>query len=562
MPLTALSFPGGADLNAIDHSRGMGFAVLSPYEVFLSSDGISWRKAGPEGREDFFTALAVGPDYILVGSKSGRIYRSSDGRQWETLDAPRDPYARKVAPVFFLAISPDGKEVLASSGQGVVRSIDRGNSWEPVTDPFWKVQEARSIMCLGYAGKTAMVITRSGPYRWTKKGFVQTSKDLPEGVNPVSAVAERGKILIALPGAGIYETGNGRLWKRLSRAPDDPVAFVGFTSTGYLAAGPFSPLYVSDGKGQEWTRIEGISQAFVPMSSRVNNEGTLIVFHGKGLMRLKDGSLTSVEMPVSLASINALAEVPGGRLAGTQGGVFYSPEGSSLWQDVTPVSLGANVNAFLPLSDGRILLASGGLGVFVSGDGGKNWDEWNEGLGTANDARSLVEDHNGVLAATEKGLMRRSLKLDSSWEPAARGIGRVMISGLKKNKGFLWAATEKGVFKASLTGPFEPVAGFSGSATSLDVHDGSLLALVSGRILLRDPKGQVRELDRLPGSAVPRSMIMMDGVPAAGSDRGVFIWQGSRWNREGNSILPVDRIFFHAGVLTVVTRGGGTYNIR
>jgi photosystem II stability/assembly factor-like uncharacterized protein len=536
--------------------------ALSPYEVFISGDGTSWRKAGPVGLTDRFTALAAGPDFILLGAESGRMYRSSDGRRWEVLEPAVDPYARRVAPIRFLALSPRGDEVLASSGQGIVRSTDQGDTWEPVADPFWNVQKARSILCIGYAGSTPVVVTRTGAYRGTGREFVPADKGLPEGVAPVIAAAEDGRLVVALPGAGIYVTGSGKSWNRLPRAPDDPIGFVGFTSTGYLAAGPFSPLHASQRKGREWKRLNGISPAFAPVSSRATETGAMIILRGKGLVWLVDSGLESVELPASLAAINTLLETSKGRLAGTQGGVYFSPSGSSMWEDVTPPSLGGPVNRFLKLTDGRILLASGGFGVFVSDNGGRDWIEWNETLGTANDVRAILEDSGGVLAATENGLMIRGIEAGSTWQPAGRGIGRRIVRDLVVDNGLLFAATETGLFSAPPGGGFHPVEGFSGSVRSMAVQNGAVAAVVDRGILFREASGPVREMPRLPDSSSPVSVALMDGQPVAGSDKGTYRWQGSGWFRLGSSTLPVDRLSLHSGELIVVSRGGGTHVIR
>ncbi len=568
--LTLLSFPGfqksakaktppGADLVDLKFTKGMGYALLSRYELFLSGDGIKWRPSGLSRTGDVLTGFAVGPDFILVGSESGRIYRTSDGRSWEPLDAPQDPFRRTVTSLRNMAVGPKGTDVLASSGMGVVRSIDRGSTWQAISDPFWDVAEARQILGVGYAGKEAVVVTGSGVYVDSKTGFTPFHNKLPEKVEPTVAVSRKDRILLALPGAGIFEATSGSGWKKLATAPHNTLAFLGWTDQGYLAAAPFSNLFEGDGKAQSWQRVGSFSPAFVPISNVPIPKGALILFRGKGLMRYEGGVLSLVDLPGSLASIYSSLDLDGLRVVGTQGGVFISEDSERNWKDVTPTNLGSPVVTLLKASDGRILLGSLGSGVFVSRDGGRTWEDWGQDLGTANTVNALVEENGKILAATENGLMERSLSPGLFWVPVDRGLPRTNVSSLFQSRDTIWAATSTGLYSAKEGKVFKPVKGFSGPVSSFDHENGQIVALVGGDAILGSPKGKVERLSRLPNGTDATAVAFMEDTILAGSGQGLYRLANGNWVRIGTLKHPVTKLVSIDNKIGAITRGGGTF---
>ncbi|WP_246063779.1 WD40/YVTN/BNR-like repeat-containing protein [Blastococcus colisei] len=78
----------------------------------------------------------------------GALMRSADGREWEQLDIPVEPHS--------LAASPDGMHVLATTQQGLLRSVDAGSSWS-------SVDGAPVLQVVDWAdGDSAVGVTPSG----------------------------------------------------------------------------------------------------------------------------------------------------------------------------------------------------------------------------------------------------------------------------------------------------------------------------------------------------------------------------------------------------------------
>jgi len=557
-PVHAKPTPG-ADFKVVRYSEDQGLAVLSPYELYLSRDGKSWRPAGLAQRYVRLTSMVQAGSYTLVAAESGNLFRVSDGGKVQALDTPLDPFGGKVRAIKTMAVGPNDQEVLASPGLGLLVSSNGGESWQAIKDPFWSHPEARQVIGVGFAGDAAVVVTREGVYVRQKGKFEPSNKGLPEIVRPTAVSAESGRVLIALPGQGIYETNNGKSWKRVSLGPNDPLAFIGYTVNGYLASGPFLPLQMSDDKGEKWNRVNDFSAGFVPESSVVFDSGALIIFRGKGLMRLDEGRLSPMELPFHLATVNATLDLPDRQLAGTQAGIFFTEDGGLNWTDASPESLSSPVSVLLQLTDGRILLSSLGSGIFISTDSGVTWGTWNHRLGTANVVRSMVEDKGGVLAATEKGLMWRGFGAGEQWGPSQRGVPRLTVFRLIRSGDQIWCASASGVYLAQTGGVFRIVNGLDGRATSIDEEDGNIIALVKDRILFRDAKGKFHELPQLPGDVLPSVVIFDDSTITVGTSQGLYRLKGKIWETAGNWKYPVQNLIRDSAGIRVITRGSGTY---
>lgn len=553
--------PPGADLVGIAYSRETGLAVLSRFELFLSTDGVQWKPAGLMGKSEALSAVAVAKNVVLVAAESGKIFRSVGGGPFQTIDPPKDPYGRIVAPIRIMAARSRGNEFMASSGQGVIRSVDGGVTWEAIADPFWKDPEARQIIRVGYVANKPVIVTRKSTWRDAGEKFERIRKGLPEVVNPTVAAQFGGQVLMALPGQGIYLATDDSGWRKLDGAPGDPLAFVGFVNGGFLAARPTTALHVTDRKGEKWTQVGGFSPSFIPVASASTPFGNYVILRGKGLVKLDGADFRTVELPMPLSTVFAQLDTPGSTLAGTQGGVYFTSNNARSWEDVTPLQLGSPVNNFLVLEDGRILLGSEGSGVFVTSDGGMSWENWSRGLGTANTIKGLVKFGNGVLAGTENGLMLTAMDLEPSWKRHPGGLGRVSVGRLIQDGKLYWLSSLAGVFKAEGTGDFKPVPGYKGRVTGFDASGGRVLAIINGKILLGDSNGTAKELSRLPNKAIVTDVVFFAKVAHVSSSGGIFKWKDGSWLRVDQETRPMSGIITTPDGVKGLIRGAGNYTV-
>lgn len=164
---------------------GPGVDLPQPVGLIESTDqGNSWQPVSRQRVSDFH-ALTTSATGIL--GYDGSLLRSVDGgRTWAELDIPTEPAS--------LAASPDGQQVLATTGQGLLLSPDGGKSWSPVPGaPLLQLADWAAD------GRTVVGVDPSGG--------VWTSRD-------AAATWERAAQLSAAPQAmdvGTSTDGNSRI---------------------------------------------------------------------------------------------------------------------------------------------------------------------------------------------------------------------------------------------------------------------------------------------------------------------------------------------------------------
>ena len=557
----AAALPGG-DLVQLDYGKKFGLAVLTPHELFLLKNTGEWTEAGFWGRGETLSSIAMGTKVLLVGTDSGRILRSENGVDFAKMTSPKDPFGRGVAPIKYLAADPKGRIIAASSGLGLVVSRDGGTSWEAVSEPFWSKAEAREILHLGFVKGVLIVVTRNGVYSASGDRFSAFNDGLPDKPFITSAASENGRMLISVSGEGIYLAKNVNSWSRLQTTPAGPISFLGFTKKGYLAARSFSRVHSGDSKGKAWKPVGTGSPDFMPFSSVNSKRGTYLALRGMGLARLQGEKFEYEPLPRSLVEIYTELDVNGTTVVGTQAGVFRSTDSGKSWSDVTPPDLGKRVNTIIKVSDGRLLLGSDGLGVFVSSDDGEIWISWSRGLGTANTIEELIQVGSRILAATENGLMVTDLTPTPQWQSLETGVGRNAVRSLFFSKGRIWAAAVSGVYSASENLKFTRVKGLENVNSSIYVEDNILAIPAGNSVLVRDAQGQVEKLNPLPGGALPTSVLIRSGTVWAGSSRGLFRLVDGTWADVSEVPFPVKAMKAYKDRISVVTEGAGTYYLK
>jgi hypothetical protein len=102
---------------------GLRVDLPQPVGLIESTDGgRTWIPLSRQGQSDFHALTDLHPAGVL--GWDGALQRSTDGRTWEQLTIPAEPHT--------LAAAPQSATVLATTGPGLLRSADAGNSWAPV----------------------------------------------------------------------------------------------------------------------------------------------------------------------------------------------------------------------------------------------------------------------------------------------------------------------------------------------------------------------------------------------------------------------------------------------
>ncbi len=154
--------------------------------VFLWNEGWdSWLNLGLEGQ--FVTDISISDANIYARTDQGEIYRLKDNeKQWELI---KDTMARgKFAQTTWI----DDKLYALSAREGLLRSVDGGNSWTQLNDGIEHV----SIETVEINGHDFYIgTTQHGVYKWLHKD--ERWERLGSLSNPVQSLAVLGSFLYA-----------------------------------------------------------------------------------------------------------------------------------------------------------------------------------------------------------------------------------------------------------------------------------------------------------------------------------------------------------------------------
>lgn len=302
--------------------------------VYRSDDaGASWTSASDEpGEHRNILSLALSPDdgdHLFAVTPGGEVVTTADGGEaWEVVDGLADE------DVMAVAFAPDdGDTVFAGAHGAVLRSDDRGRTWEEtqVGDDAEAVTAVAPSPTFGADGTVFAGMADSGVYRSTDGGrsFDRTSSGLDD---------ERIEGLLVSPGFD----GDATVW----------------TST--WEAGVFR----SNDAGDRWTR-----------TSENLTTDTMADDLGRP-------HFTAVE-----ASVAAGNETPTLFVAGFDG-LFRSTDGAESWEELTTqdsTNIGALAVSPAYPDDGSLAVSAYLNGAFRSDDRGETWTAINTGLAARNE---------------------------------------------------------------------------------------------------------------------------------------------------------------------------------
>ncbi|GAB4519522.1 MAG: hypothetical protein Kow0047_30830 [Anaerolineae bacterium] len=320
--------------------------------VYRSTNGArAWRDAGLGLEGQVVQALAVSPNFdqdqiVFAGTESRGIYRSTDGgRTWSHCGGGEG------VTVNCLWISPkfakDGL-VLAGTSSGIMRSTDRGETWE-----------------LTYEGDE-LVLALAGTERAICAGVIESG------------------ILRSTDGGTTWQVSNegltARTFLRVFLAGETIYAF-----------GPQDGIVRSDDGGRSWRSLPGLAEHLpvnaVGVSERPSGQPAVLIAAADSgeILRSTDGGETWTEVAVGI-HVSTIAFDPEGEHAwiGTQDGhLFVSRNGGASWEGLPRAPFtGETIMALQPsyfFAEDRTLLVgsmaqpSSTARLWRSVDDGQSW---------------------------------------------------------------------------------------------------------------------------------------------------------------------------------------------
>lgn len=437
----------------------------------------AWTPAGPYGGSA--TAVAIDPsrpDTMLVGARNSLVFKSEDGgKSWRRLPFPR--FFLGTVSVLIVDPKQPGRYYAGlandfSAEAGVWLSDDAGETWRRPDS-----LQGLSVNALSQWAKDPRRLvagTRDGVWLSDDSGenWRRISKPYNHELRGVTAVAidpNDAKIIYAgtthLPWK---TTDEGQTWKSIHNGMiDDSDVFSIFIDPARpsnVYASACSGIYLSDSAGDSWNKVRGIPgthrRTYVirqhPKRKNVIYAGTTL-----GLLQSTDAGATFRK--VNDLVIYALEFDPRDPDA-----FWVAAEGTGLWKasrDGAPT--GPFVNGFVNRrvvdavwSAGRALLNTvqegpGSGGIFVSEDGGANWDLAisTQKMGDAHLHLLAADPDNPllILAGREDRLMR-SADGGKSWKPVPLPLPGARLQSLAAvrhgEKSVFLAATNRGLLRS------------------------------------------------------------------------------------------------------------------
>lgn len=347
--------------------------------IYRSRDGAArWTRAqgipSSSRRTRAFAQDPEDPARFYAGTTEGLWASADDTASWRRLTGPD-------IVVNAIALLPGGTLLLGTDGAGVLRSSDRGGSWQAANDGF----SARFVSRLlpdRERGRMLAVVRQDrfhagvlvaprldGPWRKLAPGL--------EG-REVLSIAVNGDSVLAGTDAGLFASEDGAAWRQLAVAP---------------AGGAPRP------------RVAEIA---------VLEPQTWLAATDRGLLRTSDAGRSWQEQRLGAArAVTALLALEDSVVAATPLGLYQSSDAGRSWSFLSPGPPDIRVGRLLASLSPRVLFAGTPGGLYRSPDGGRSW--WRcrglrlsdiTGLAVSDDARTVLAAdfvHGGIFRSRDGG---------------------------------------------------------------------------------------------------------------------------------------------------------------
>jgi photosystem II stability/assembly factor-like uncharacterized protein len=349
-------------------------------------EGARWQKLrgipGSSRRTRAFVQDPGRPETLYAGTTEGLWTSPDDGASWRRLTSD-------ALVVNAIAVLPGGTLVLAADGAGVLRSEDRGATWQPSSQGFYERFVSRLLFDGGRGrviaglrgdrqhGGVRVAASPEGPW-------ARLAGDLPE--REILALALAGDEVLAGTDDGVFlADARGTAWRRLptvvaGRDTHPRVSDLQVVSERVFLAATSGGLLRSADRGQSWQRVVLGAAAPVTALAAAPQSGRLLAATALGVHESDDlgASWTRVSPPLALAPLQSMAFRPGDErvvYATTPRGLLRSDDAGRNWMRMAGGLPTSDIAALALHPDGRTLYAAGygTAELFRSEDGGDTW---------------------------------------------------------------------------------------------------------------------------------------------------------------------------------------------
>ncbi len=397
--------------------------------------------------------------------------------------------------VYALASSPADPTILyAGTSQGIYRSVDRGDSWNPVNEGL-TLLDARSLAVdpnnpqIVYAAIFGAGVFKSldGGAHWipSMEGF--QNLDAHYAASIVVDPQDSSRIFVG--GSEFYISGDaGKHWvKPDSQAHMSAVSISVYPLNSQIMYVSAGRIYKTDSGGAGWIPCFTIGEPFnstlVVAVHPSNPDMVLASLTPSGIQRSADGGKTwqtSAGTPGSMIVALVFDRLhPTTVYAGTSGdGIYRSTDAGISWSAAgnrSPHGFIRDV-LFEPGNSSAIYAATYGGGVFKSDNGGQEWRASSHGLRSVQvHALGIDPQKHTVLYVGTDGGIFKSLDDGLTWQARNEGLTGSVVSALTiraDNPDIVYAGTNGAkVFKSSDGGLHWTGSSLPGSSAYQIIHN-------------------------------------------------------------------------------------------
>lgn len=352
-PWRGVESPGGAAVRALAFDHEGRLLAGTERGLFRSSDGgATWRELLSAYGAPIVQAIAVGENgELFAGTYRGGVFTSSDGgKSWSLYGVPERIYT--------ILSDPSGA-LLVGADRHIYVSSDQARTWT-ATKSVWIRDLVRAPWGDVYAGTDNSGVLRSAD---RGRSWQVTNEGLGTTVVPRLAVSPEGDLFAGTVRGVFRSTDRGKTWFETGFLPEGSIHSIVFRKDEIFVA-VSAGIFRSQDEGKAWSPL-GLTNAGVT-SLAVHDSGVLLAGTAKGVSRSADRGESWHPAGLDATAVSLIAVHPSGSLLAVTGGALHSSTDLGLsWRELD-VGLpdGARITAIAFDPRGQILLGTRGRGLF------------------------------------------------------------------------------------------------------------------------------------------------------------------------------------------------------
>jgi photosystem II stability/assembly factor-like uncharacterized protein len=478
-----------------------------PLIYVSTNNGVSWGLASTPF--SYFTQIIKLSSNLYAGTSSGIFISTNNGTNWSAINngLPTNKYVSSLVS--------SGTSIFAGMyNAGVFMSTNNGTDWVEVNNGLTDLN-VHALAVSGtniFAGtfNGGVFLSTNNGTNWSA-----TNNGLPTGNSVNTITVSGANIFTTFEGDGIFlSTNNGSSWAEVnSGISNRPIVSLAVSGASIYVGDVYGSLFYSENNGNSWARLNlsldhlSIATDFVNIGSNlfvgtrscVGGEGIFLsTNNGTNWTTVNNGWPRSPIDTTRYACVSCLAtrdqnlfaatwDLESGIYISTNNGTSWTPVNNGLAGTVYAISVfdtnifagsiylstnnGTNwfaiktglpenttVNAFT-ISGINIFAGTYGDGVFLSTNNGTNWTAVNNGLPRDNmnpdtefeNINCITSYSNNIFAGTDGKGIFLSTNNGDNWTEANTGLNKTGIRSLDVSDSYIFAGTEGGVWRRSLS---------------------------------------------------------------------------------------------------------------